>query len=913
MAITARIGALTDELISAIASVPDKVRDISWITSAVANWLKNTPRFQRLKKIVNKTLKDDTSLSTNPFEVRRRLEGLQEKFLVIGNEELADILRVKLDELDTNQFQWAPDILALFLELSDKPATRIDVETLKLPGPQQQGKPENLTWSEIEEPDTFAGQEDIWQDINYSADTSDDSESLASSDVSIPRIIPQSSKVPLDEYIVPDDLFVLVEDEDLVAGIQDAQAFQQAPQGPSGAATVFLSELQVIREVLHMLQGLPTALFSLRHGGIEIDRRFALEHISNQSFVSLLQSFSSIGTRILHLRTSVQKPQRVSLMQMFQRELERCLSGFDRFLSNVQQEHLMQAESLNVSLMQLIDNVRRESSFLIEMAGLVSKLKQDETTGALQCLDLLYDLICSKQAAGEIQESRLAVSLFSKCFEIYLKPIQLWMERGELDPALGPFFVTGTEKDTDLRHLWHGWYGLEESSGSLYAPKFLHPASRKIFRTGKSIIFLRHLGAMPETLASGSSTSTLTYDDICPQDEFESLLPFSGLLGNAFDRLVNEKHGIASSLLRKQLDERCGLWISLQALEYLYLGRDLSRLELTDRKVFELVDRGSQSWNDRFLLTELVQEAFGDLSCIDASRLIVRSRKMAFSEFTEQSRSVRILEALSTDYVLPWPVANIITKEALASYQRISTFLMQIRRPKRIMQRQFFLLSHSTGFRENESEAEDTLAFCVRHRLLWFLNTMYSHVTELVISSTTANMLQELQEAVDVDAMIEAHKAYMTSLEDQCLLSNSLFAIYDAVISILDLCIHFSDIQASRNADQQFDQTTNRSFDSSTAPRRKTAHAHRGLQDEYNSDEETEHAEDSNADAGNATYISFGESSYKNQLLDVKAKFDRLVAFIAGGLRGIGRVEGKQSWEILADKLEWRKESFAFS
>src|SRR5699024_6824757 len=99
-----------------------------------------------------------------------------------------------------------------------------------------------------------------------------------------------------------------------------------------------------------------------------------------------------------------------------------------------------------------------------------------------------------------------------------------------------------------------------------------------------------------------------------------------------------------------------------------------------DIKIFDLIDRG-RGWNDRFLLTELAQSAFSIAPFVDPSGLVVRSKAMS-TQPGAHVRSVEHLQALSIDYVLPWPVSNIITKDSIATYQRISKFLLQIRRAK---------------------------------------------------------------------------------------------------------------------------------------------------------------------------------------------------------------------------------------
>lgn len=853
----------------------------------------------------------DTALRTNTFEVADRLDGLQKKFQVVGNDPLADALRSRLDELETKRHRYAPDVLSLFLELSDRPAARSKVDSVKVPPQTPPEGADNLTWADLGTSETFGqGEEDIWRDIDYTAETTDDSISLASSDVSIPRIVPQTSKVTVDEYVPPEDLFLSVDDEDLISRLRHAQTLEKASNRRDDTSTVFLTELQTVREVIFMLQGLPTALFKVRQGSsVEVDRKFASRHLHRRTFISALQSFSSVGTCIYRLRTCVKQRHHTPFMQTFQGELEHYLSAFDKHMSTVHGEDLTGAGCLRISMIQLLDDVRREAKFLRQLAELVTELESHTADEPFKCLNMLYDLVCSKQASGEDQEFRLALALFIKCFEVYMKPIRLWMGKGELAPSLGTFFISDAKKGGDIRTLWHDWFVLEEVIETPNAPKFLQPAVRKIFTTGKSIVFLRKLGAMSDSLPVESTRSIC--DDIFSPDDPGSLHPFSGLLGNSFDRLVNDSHMAASSLLRTQLGRQCGLWTSLQALEYIYLGKDLSRSALIDSKLFDLIDSGSQSWNDRFLLTELVQQAFYDLPCVDSSRLIARSRKVAHDEFAKQCRSVKILNALSIDYVLPWPIANIITRESLSSYQRLSTFLLQIRRSLYLLERQY-LLRPSSDLR-GEKDGETKPAFCIRYRLLQFLNSLYSHTTEVVISCSSAAMLNALAEAADVDTMISVHRAYMSSLEDQCLLSKRASEIYKAVMSILDLSIHFSDLMDSRLAQLQSEETNRPSGASADEPcnfrsRNRRLHDEEGYPSD---DDEAVEAGNNVVDEVNTTSISFLETPYQKRLLDVKVGLDRLCTFVDAGLRGIGRSDGQKSWEVLADKLAWKKEALS--
>ncbi|EER27626.1 Spc97 / Spc98 family protein [Coccidioides posadasii C735 delta SOWgp] len=881
MAAALRIGTLTDELIAIIANIQDKT-------------------------VAQNIVKRNAAGRVDQFEVSRRLDGLQEKFQIVGNAGLADAVRLRLSELDAKKCHWAPEVLFLLLELSDKPASKSGpdrVELFKPPDP-----PPILVWSDLGTSDL--DKEDIWDDIDYANDSSDENLSLASSDISIPRIIPQSSKVPLDEYIPPEDIYLTVEDDGLVSSIQNTQAWRYLPSSLPESSNGILTDLQVMREVIFMLEGLPNSLFRNLNDSIEIDDRFFVQHASREAFRSILRSFSDLGVCIQRLRAFGKQPQEVPFMQMFQKEVDKLVYDLDSFLSETEARYSVKPQLPCASLLELFDDVRKETKLLVELAGLVKRLKRTTGQNGFLCLDLLYDLVCAKQAAAEDAEYKVMAKIFFKCFEIYAKPIQLWMKTGMLDESLGSFFIKTSGRSTHLKSLWHEWFSLEEFSGQLYGPKFLRPAADKIFTTGKSMIFLRNLGVAPETL--NLETPKIDKKDIFPVEIPSAFVPFSGFLQGAFGRLVNENHSVASAVLRAELNEKCGLWLSMQALDYIYLGKDTALLMAVDQRIFELIDKGRQSWNDRFLLTESFQQALGNLSCIDVSRLIARTIKVAPREFEKHCRSVKLLKALSVDYVLPWPVANVISKQSMNVYQRLSTFLMQIRRAKYVLEKQ---CSNKPRYLRHDTYTEDDiLSFAIRHYLLWFVNILYYHFTELVISSSRSEMVKSMAEAKDVDGMISVHQSFISSMEEQCLLSKNLAPIYQAVISILDLCLQFSDIQVGRYAEYQYDQanqSTTYLHLNSSRYRRGRRSASEEDDEELSSDEdEGDYINQTMFGDGSSTCMSFAELSYRERLLGVKQKSDELSRFVKTGLRGIGRVDGRNSWAMLADRLEPKSHTF---
>lgn len=795
------------------------------------------------------------------------------------------------------------------MQLSDRPASQPPLDLTAVQRPIEVEEP--LSWSELDPSGTayHDDDDDIWENVDFGAESSEDDISSVSSEAPAQRVLPKDSIALEEEYVIPEEVFSTGEDEDLIASIKSVQFWKgennQALSHKGASYTRPITELQIVRETIFMLQGFPTSLFWRLDGSIEVDRRYALEHSSNEALSSLLRSFSLIGAQVDTLRKFTKTPQTIAYVQSFLRGVEALLYKFDAFLSKAQAQYLSQTSTVAISLIQLLYNVQRESRLLLSLTDLVSSFNHDMSGQFTQCLDLLYDLICMLQAVGDDNGFRTLADLFFSCFESYMRPIQLWMETGRLDSVGGTFFILENRNDSDLRALWRDWYTLDEASRLQNAPKFVQPVAQRIFTTGKSMVFLRHLNALPPDTESLEKRK-LTFEDIYPRDSSASLsLPFSVQLESVFEKLIKANHSIASDLLQTSLDQQCGLWMSLQALEYIYLCKDVSISGTIDHKIFESIDRGRGAWNDRFLLTELAQGAFSTIQpLIDPSRLIVRSAKVSHQDPNVQNRSVKILKALSFDYILPWPVANIITKDAIQTYQRISRFLMQIRRAQYVIVKQRLQYNYHTE--RGSAKGDNTLGYALRHNMLWFLNVLYGHITDLVISTTTNSMVKDLSASKDLDAMIAVHRSYMSSMEDQCLLSGNLVPLYEAIINLLDLCIRFADLQAMlHNGQNQFDQTNTVAH-----YRKETNRRNQRTYDEDDDDDDDDDENDAELRENTTTKLPSHDwaSSYTHQLRALKDQFDRLVAFVTAGLKSVGRVDGQPSWEILAEKLEWRKE-----
>lgn len=836
-----------------------------------------------------------------------QLAGLDEKFRILNNEELADALQVRLRELSHISDKWTPEVLSLLLQLSDQPAKKSRIEDLALLKPDPLPPP--LTWSEIIADDPLDNRDGIWDVVDFAVHESDGNEDLLTD---VPSSVDSAPDVEsevdgadsnADELIVPVDYAPLHE-------IVDAQFWRRSeriedtgdPQDEIHQ-TLCASEAQLIREVIFMLLGLPTSIYySCKDGTLSVSPSYETEHLSQNSKAHLLHRFTLLGNDLTTIRRWLKRDETVPLLQTCQAALALRLGEVDTALSATQAKMLGSSVSFISSLLNLFDEANHLTGFLQQIAKILAQIDSSpKEQMPIRILELVYDATCASQSIGDAKNYEFMARLFFDCFHTYLKPIRHWMENGALSRHDQGFFVRVHGGQVPPNSLWQEQHHLIQDA-DLYVPKFLHVGAKKIFSTGKSISFLKMLKqGTGNVKLEARDEPALNYESVCTKDGLNVLnlfSPFSELFDEALEKWIASKHRSSTRVLRQCLENECGLGKSLDALEILYFFRNGSLSVNITTTIFDRIDRGIEAWNDEYLLTELFQGIYGALPCIDIGCLAVRPSSSSYQDIQIKRRSMKILDSIHVRYTLPWPVANIIKQSSVAVYQRIFVFLMQVKRAKHMLERQRLLKS---ALPTTKSEGgENHVVFSLRHRLLWFSNALLTYLTNFVLSAATAEMRASMAAAEDVDEMIAVHEKYVLKLEKQCLIEKRLAPLHQAIISLLDLVILFSDAHASYTGQASLG-LMNRSMVPTV--RRQRIWSTRGK----NGDQDSESSDDdevaSNGNIGNVTYMEFAETPYAERLLEMHATFSKLLDFVVAGLHGVHRADGESCWEIFADSL----------
>lgn len=831
-------------------------------------------------------------MSINPLEVQSRLDGLVEKFRIHNNDDLAEALRTRLNELTEHPCKYTPDILYLLLQLSDKPSRSVRTEDPGLLN--HEPLLAQSIWSEILAQDSLDNAEGLWYDIDY-ADTSEDEDCFeldheASPDPSIGRSGDlEASIVGLEDLILPVNSAITSNTLETYL-LDDASRIGR----PS---SYLATETEIFRDVLSMLQGLPTSTFvQLESGRYLFSRNCHLSHLSTEPLTHLLNSLAVIGNTLENVRKWTKQPTKIPSLQAVQFALSSRLGSFTQYMFTLEALALGHGPTGTISLLNLLQCIQYKSRTIRKLSEMletsIGSSGNKRSFGILECL---YASTCDIQAIGDFEGYHDMAQIFLESFETYLKPVQQWMEDGDLAESNDTFFVSRNESRVPLEALWDEQYAITQlENGHALAPYFVDIAAKKILNTGKSIRFLK---ALDQATASHNPTwkgSRINIKVISGEQDMEKLIPFSELFESSFNEWITERYKSSSIMLRQHLETHCGLHDTLNILEYIYLQRDGARSSNVSYSIFDMIDQDKSASADSVILTQLFREAFEPLLGLACQRLSVR-----FSDDLNQlqctERSIRVLESLELSYSIPWPVANIIRPGGLVDHQRVFIFLMQTQLVIYTLSRQLF--GQISLITRQNSAAEFRLALSLRHRLLWFANSILAYLTETVAVNST-RMREDLAKANDLDDMIEVHKSYVLRLGGQCLLSKELTPIHSGIISLFDLAMSFAEAHLVYSSKAVPSVLRRSAGWTSANPRTSQVHSEDAVSHSLSGDDD-----DVARGQGNRRIGTSPEMAYVYRLKRMHQTFSNLHSFILAGLRGVHRAGVEPSWEVLADLL----------
>lgn len=846
---------------------------------------------KRLQDTFRRRVKRHNNARTNQFEVVERLNGLEEKFQILTLDNLSDALHQRRLELREYEHHWLPDVLDLFLHLAGDPARNENLlEVYRIP--PRIGTPPPLRWKDILADDPFDRNDRLWRipdfrDTDDSGYDDEDTDLISSSSSPDPR---KQRDGPSDLQISREKILQPTESTSPKSRIQGIHRFQSLDR---------ISETVFVRETLFALRGFPTKLLSKEKGSHQLNDDVRVHGISFLALKALTERVSLIRQHADTISSWIAEPQEFPYIEAMKNAAEAILGAYHLQIDAMQRT-LINAEPLTTaSVIRIMHEVEQASADIVVTAQFLETADRED---AISCLDTLLSMIQTKQACDDAEACKPLFVLLMPSLDIYLGALWAWLENGKLEGTTPFLFVRSETDTTHASRSWHDHYFLVEK-GSKRPPSFLASLATQILACGKTASFIQRLSPV-ELITQSELGGRSNFTETIRCTQLDAALPFVEALYNACSEDVHNLLAKHTQKLKILLSSKCGIDQTLDALEDVYLGRNTIILCEVEPKIFDRIDRCLEGWNDRFQLRDMLESAFstGDKShTIDA--LIIHSTFTSSRSMQSRRSSVKILGALSFEYRLTWPLANIIDAESMSTYRHIALVLMQIRRARYSLERKGYPTVMNLPLNDEATPENQAFAQILAFTLLAFINTLYDCLAVSIIQPLCETMRREMEEALTVDNMISVHKRYIFRLQHACLAAPKLKVLRQSLVTILDLCIRFSDLVANSAKVSSGDSDGEAGSFTSAFSRN-----HSGRVPDPRSDSEGD-SDGGQIVEGYSTFIVLeDDTNVVKELRKLKAQFQRQLKFLVSGLKGVGKAgQHVQDLAMLADRLSWNQ------
>ncbi|WJX41317.1 hypothetical protein P8452_28686 [Trifolium repens] len=228
--------------------------------------------------------------------------------------------------------------------------------------------------------------------------------------------------------------------------------------------------------------------------------------------------------------------------------------------------------------------------------------------------------------------------------------------------------------------------------------------------------------------------------------------------------------------------------------------------------IFDKLDKG-ETWDDDFELNTILQESIrnsADCMLLSApDSLVVSITKNIVESDEEASTSGSVLgtprkshvnnfginglDMLKFTYKVPWPLELIANTEAIKKYNQVMRFLLKVKRAKFVLDKVRRWMWKGRGSTTNNRKHH----WLVEQKLLHFVDAFHQYVMDRVYHSAWRELCEGMSVAKSLDEVIEAHEAYMLSIQRQCfVVPDKLGALIASRVNIiLGLALDFYTIQ----------------------------------------------------------------------------------------------------------------------
>ncbi|KAM7540599.1 hypothetical protein Aperf_G00000043295 [Anoplocephala perfoliata] len=432
---------------------------------------------------------------------------------------------------------------------------------------------------------------------------------------------------------------------------------------------------------------------------------------------------------------------------------------------------LMEPERRLKVLAALVDNCK-----LLKGGALVSKVFEMSRNGGPQLKSMLTVIL---------------VNITRTIFEM----ISLWIYDGRLSPDANQEFFITVNPSVGKENLWAGKYGLRKAMVPIFITK---GQARKILLIGKSVNFLIHV--------CGDSLNFKDLEAIrnTRLKRIESI--FDQTFDTSFDRMISTAYSYVSRHLLETLFIRYHFMDHLTACrKFLLLGQGDFIQRLMDLLQEELDSPAENLMRHR--LSEILESAIRDTNAQYEDSEILQRLNVEVLETADGDSG---WDVFSLGYTVDGALNTVFTPDCRLFYLKAFSFLWRLKRME-------FMLSalwrdQLSLARKPYALAEDLTPILHVVQLLGaefrhFILQLQYYVNFEALECAWLELGKKINNANDLDEVVEAHQAFLEGVIARCLLDPNSRELRYHLRAIFDLIVNFfqlnQDMQDLANDEEQ--------------------------------------------------------------------------------------------------------------
>lgn len=604
---------------------------------------------------------------------------------------------------------------------------------------------------------------------------------------------------------------------------------------PSGM--FMLSERQVIREILWLLQGLDTFLFQYDGSNCSLRKNVNIKYVTQQSFWKIVSPVVVYGNIIRNLNEFVGKAIGPEHCEITPRTYQAYASGMKDILNEMMQEiNIIEKtvfdQKVTFTLSMALEHVTpmmRKFEILdrIHRDGVDSVKLSNPCAKACNLLNVLYEHSMELHlAAPQPEYSAIVTTLFLKTVKPYIDIIERWLLSGVLEDRCDEFVI---QRKGDIQLLDERFWDLavvlrQTAAGTTIY--FLKPILGILVIAGKSMEILSRLGKLLKM------TKTNEYDSSTLYDKFLEgiLIKCDMASGVTLDPLLRDNIGLlepakniermAVALTRSNVSSvhemlELSLFPRIESLHKHVSGNliDILKREcfmnecLRDMRKYFLMEAGSimhtflsgvfkmspeiDIRNEELSINMLLEDTF-------SSQMKKMPKIHIVMEDTadETKDLIHRLDPLMLSYELPWPLDIVINHECLHQYKRVFTFLMQIKHAKCALDELRFcdLIGDLDDQKLQLMKLKLKRMHILRMYLLNFVDCFHTYILTTVVRCSWLHFKKLMDNSRDLQHIIDAHTEFVRQIYERSFLSTNGSVIYKPVMNVLNQSLIFGNI-----------------------------------------------------------------------------------------------------------------------